>query len=135
MLEFPQRIREFRRRFKFSQHELGERLGVSGNYVSMLELGKKPPGPSLRKLFETIEQSHKHQPAESIPRATGQPPANAYLTLLSTDTLLRNFGEVAQKLASDAVLEKQCVVDNLRAMLDEIEKRWLTASSRISEAQ
>ena len=135
MLEFPQRIREFRRRFKFSQHELGERLGVSGNYVSMLELGKKPPGPSLRKLFETIEQSHKHLPAASVPRATGQPPANEYLTLLSTDTLVRNFGEVAQKLSTDAVLEKQCVVDNLRAMLDVIEKRWLTASSRISEAQ
>jgi transcriptional regulator with XRE-family HTH domain len=134
MLEFPQRIREFRRRFKFSQHELGERLGVSGNYVSMLELGKKPPGPSLRKLFETIEQSHSHLAAESIPRSNGQTPANQYLTLLSTDTLLRNFGEVAQKLSTGGEPEKQCVVGNLRAILDEIEQRWLTGSSSISEA-
>jgi len=126
MLEFPQRIREFRRRFKFSQHELGERLGVSGNYVSML---------SLRKLFETIEQSHIHLAAESIPRSTGQTPANQYLTLLSTDTLLRNFGEVAQKLATGGVPEKQCMVGNLRAILDEIEQRWLTGTNSISEAQ
>ena len=135
MLEFPQRIREFRRRFKFSQHELGERLGVSGNYVSMLELGKKPPGLSLRKLFETIEQSHIHLAAESIPRSTGQTPANQYLTLLSTDTLLRNFGEVAQKLATGGVPEKQCMVGDLRAILDEIEQRWLTGTNSISEAQ
>ncbi len=110
-------------------------MGVSGNYVSMLELGKKPPGPSLRKLFETLEQSQSHPAAATVPRVTGQTRPNHFLALLSTDTLIQNFAEVAQKLSTGETASKQYVVGNLRELLDEIEQRLETGSCGVSAAQ
>ena len=131
-IELPKRIREFRKRAKWSQSELGDRLGVSGNYISMIELAKKQPGPSLRKLFEALE----HSPLYTGPR-TGDPglPPNGVYSLLSAETLERNFGEVAEKLASAGPTEKKRVLGNLREMLDEIEERLLASSGVLSEAQ
>lgn len=142
-LEFAERVREFRGRAKLSQDELGERLGVSGNYISMIELGKKSPGPSLRKLFESLEQSPLYRTPgetscelkEAMPGASGPAPANPLLALLSTDTLIQNVGEVAEKLSqSDQPGQKQ-VIGILREYLDEIERRLLVSSAGLSEAQ
>lgn len=36
-------IRQFRNRVSFSQEKVGERLGVSGNFISRLELGQEYP--------------------------------------------------------------------------------------------
>lgn len=143
-LEISERVREFRGRAKLSQDELGERLGVSGNYISMIELGKKSPGSSLRKLFESLEQSPLYRTSgdagpgvlkETFPGHSGPVPPNPLLALLSTETLLRNFTEMAEKLApSDPAGQKQ-VVGILREFLDEIERRLLASSGRLSEAQ
>ena len=103
-LSMKNRLRELRAERQWSQSELGDRLGVSGNYISMIELAKKQPGPSLRKLFEALE----HSPLYTGPR-TGDPglPPNGVYSLLSAETLERNFGEVAEKLASAGPTEKK----------------------------
>jgi transcriptional regulator with XRE-family HTH domain len=140
-LEFPERVREFRGRAKLSQDDLGERLGVSGNYISMLELGKKAPGPSLRKLFESIEQSPLYRAAGGssgweLRDSTGGSSAmatNPLWAMLSTETLIQSFSELAAKL-SVAGTQRQ-VIGNLRELLDELERRLLASSGGLSEAQ
>ena len=136
-LELPDRIRDFRRRIRLSQDEFGERLGVSGNYISMIELGKKAPGPSLRKLFEAIEQSPVYQTSGFPPKLTIRDyQANPTLAMLSTETLIQTFAEVAAKMSQVDDPTKKQVVGNLRDYLDEIEHRLTAASSdELSEAQ
>jgi transcriptional regulator with XRE-family HTH domain len=141
-LELSKRIREFRIQSKLSQEELGERLGISGNYVSMIELAKKDPGPSLQKLFETLEQSPLYGAGgrgghlgDGSHVARHILPPNPVLAMLSAETLETNFGEIAEKLMQVEAQEKKRVVASLREMLDEIERRLLLSSGALSEAQ
>ena len=149
-LGISKRVRGFRIRAKLSQEELGERLGVSGNYISMIELGKKEPGPGLRILFESMEQSPLYgelpgagmelRDASPVSYRVGKPPAtvpvNPLFAMLSTETLEKNFCEVAEKLSQVAgAPEKKRAVGSLREMLDEIEGRLLASSGALSEAQ
>ena len=123
-------MREFRNRAKLSQIELGERLGVSGNYISMLELGKKDPGPSLGKLFESMEHSPLYAGGDPTAPTAGLAavlPPNPIYSMLSNETLQRNFGEVAEKLFGEGTEEKKRVVSTLREMLNEIEHRVVVA--------
>lgn len=135
-LELHDRIREFRRRIKLSQDEFGERLGVSGNYISMIELGKKSPGPSLRKLFESMEHSPLYK--LGVLDALGQPiPPNPLLSVLSTEMLIQNFQDVAEKLPQATQTEQKQRLGQLREMLEELEDRLLNtvSSGEPSEAQ
>ena len=140
-VELGPRMREFRNRAKLSQIELGERLGVSGNYISMLELGKKDPGPSLAKLFESMEHSPLYAGGDPMAPTAGLAavlPPNPLYSLLSDETLQRNFGEIAEKLFSGDLEEKKKVVGTLREMLNEIEHRVVMespSSAGLSEAQ
>jgi transcriptional regulator with XRE-family HTH domain len=59
--EIANRIRNFRNRTGMSQQELGKRLGISGNYVYLIESGQKSPHPSTVKLFEALEVSPLYQ--------------------------------------------------------------------------
>jgi len=142
-LDISQRVRNFRTRLKLSQAELGERLGVSGNYIYLIESGNKPPGPSLVKLFESFEQSPLYSnPALALPggssirdSATAVPP-NAFYGMLSTELLLQNFSEVSEKLAAaKASDDRKFIIGQLRDMLDAIEQRMLASSGTLSEAQ
>jgi len=141
--EIAERVRAFRGRAKLSQDELAERLGVSGNYISMIELGKKSPGTSLRKLFESLEQSPLYRteadapgklPA-SVPAPPGGLPTSPLLALWSTEMLIRNFTEMAEKLSQSDPPDQKQVVGILREWLEEIERRLLASSGGLSEAQ
>jgi transcriptional regulator with XRE-family HTH domain len=142
-LEFAERVREFRGRAKLSQEELGERLGVSGNYVSMIELGKKLPGTTLRKFFEAFEQSPQYQtPAqtsagrrEPLSGSAGVVPANSLHSMMSTEMLILIFVDLAEQLAQADAAKRKLVLGNLRELLDEIEQRLLASSGPLSEAQ
>ena len=131
-LEISARLREFRGRANLSQQDLADRLGVSGNYISMIELGKKLPGPSLRKLFESLELAVVDAPVVAGAEA-GDPSVS--LSYLSTELLIQTFLNVAERLPLDGVPEKKRVVGSLRELLDEIERRLLASSGALSEAQ
>ena len=52
----PVVIRHFRNRVNLSQEKVGERLGVSGNYISRLELGQEYPSIGmLIKIAKALE--------------------------------------------------------------------------------
>lgn len=56
-MEFPQRLLELRKNLGHTQEEMGSRLGVSGNWISLLERGHKEPGDSLLRHVELLEQA------------------------------------------------------------------------------
>jgi transcriptional regulator with XRE-family HTH domain len=142
-LEFAERVRAFRGRAKLSQGELAGRLGVSGNYVSMIELGKKLPGATLRKLFDTFEQSPQYQaPAQmsggrraSDSGIAGVAPANSLLAMVPTERLILIFMDLAEQLSPADAAKQKLVLGNLRELLDELEQRLLASSGPLSEAQ
>lgn len=52
----PEDIKGLRKRLNLSQVAFGNRLGVSGNYVYLLERGVKRPSKTLRLLLDCIEK-------------------------------------------------------------------------------
>jgi len=142
-LAISDRVRNFRKRVELSQAELGERLGVSGNYIYLIESGQKPPGPSLVKLFESFEQSPLYSNAalaspdgSAVRDSAKAVPPNAFFGMLSTELLLENFSEVSGKLvAAKTDDERKPIIGQLRDMLGAIEQRMLASSGPLSEAQ
>jgi DNA-binding transcriptional regulator YiaG len=49
-------IKDLRAQYKLSQPALGELLGVSGNYIYLLEKGVKKPSKTLKILLGYIEK-------------------------------------------------------------------------------
>jgi len=52
----PEDIIKLRKKFKLSQVILAELLGVTGNYVYLLEKGVKTPSKTLRLLLDCVER-------------------------------------------------------------------------------
>lgn len=66
-MEFPLKLLELRQTLKLTQEEMAQRMGISSNYVSLLEKGKKEPSPAIRRHLELIErlaQAGMASPAE-----------------------------------------------------------------------
>lgn len=61
----PEEIRELRERHNLSQIALGRLLGVSGNYIYLLEKGVRNPGKSLKLLLSYIEKQLSKKRRES----------------------------------------------------------------------
>lgn len=55
----PEEIKKFRASLKLTQPILGSYLGVSGNYVYLLEKGVKTPSKTLKLLLDCIEKEKK----------------------------------------------------------------------------
>lgn len=56
MIWTPAKIKDLRSKHKISQVALGNMVGVSGNYVYMLEGGDRKPSKTLCLLLDRIEQ-------------------------------------------------------------------------------
>jgi DNA-binding transcriptional regulator YiaG len=52
----PKDILKLRDRYNLSQPVFGELLGVTGNYVYLLEKGVKTPSKTLRLLLDCVER-------------------------------------------------------------------------------
>ncbi len=52
----PRNIKDLRTRYGISQVALGRMVGVSGNYVYMLEGGERNPSKTLCLLLDRIER-------------------------------------------------------------------------------
>ena len=52
----PEDIKELRARHDLSQPAFGDLLGVTGNYIYLIEKGVKKPGKSLRLLVDCVEK-------------------------------------------------------------------------------
>lgn len=62
----PEDIRAFRQRFKLTQKELANLIGVSANYVYLLEKGVREPGKPLKLFFECLEENLSYK-KQSLP--------------------------------------------------------------------
>lgn len=52
----PEEIKALRERFKLSQQRLSDCLGVSRNYIYLLEKGVKTPSKTLQLLLNCVEK-------------------------------------------------------------------------------
>ncbi len=105
MKKFSDRVSSLRTRLGVSQETFAKQLGVSRNYVSMIEQGRQP-SESLKKLIETMEAtpSSKPQPVTReepmayhfTRRSEPSPPApeRGAETLAACHTLLDSFSHV-----------------------------------------
>jgi len=57
----PEDVKDFRQRLGLFQTQLGELLGVTGRYVSMLEGGERKAGPTLKRLLDCLEEKHSRK--------------------------------------------------------------------------
>jgi len=55
----PKQIKALREKHKISQRALGNLLGVTTNYVYLMEKGVKRPSKTLRLLFDCVEEKLK----------------------------------------------------------------------------
>lgn len=55
----PKQIKALREKYKLSQIKLGELLGVTTNYVYLLEKGVKEPSKTLKLLLDYVETDLK----------------------------------------------------------------------------
>lgn len=52
----PEEINNLRGKYNFSQPAFGNLLGVSGNYIYLLEKGVKNPSKTLKLLLDCVER-------------------------------------------------------------------------------
>lgn len=130
-LEISERFRNFRTRLHLSQEEMGEHLCVTGNYIYLIESGKKAPGPSLVKLFESMENSPQFDPS----LAPVTIPPNPFYAMIKTETLHKNFAELAEILTETPKNDRKPIIGQLKEMMDEIESREVASSGPLSEVQ
>lgn len=74
-MTFPEKLRRYRTERGLSQKEMGELLGISGNYVYQIESGIKDadPNSSLGKLFSRMERDAEARgPRAELKRAREQ---------------------------------------------------------------
>lgn len=57
----PGEIKELRKKLKLSQKAFGSLIGVTGNYVYLLERGGKGPSNTLRLLMDCIERERERE--------------------------------------------------------------------------
>ena len=124
--EIPNRIRNFRNRVGMSQQELGKRLGISGNYVYLIESGQKNPGPSLLKLFETMEVSPLYQGefSKDTPGAARfEGSVLGVFDRFSTDTLKLSIADQASHLPTDDPHTVFSIIESMREMMSILSNR------------
>src|SRR4051812_12096247 len=68
---FSQRVRKYREREGITQDELAKRLGMSRNYVSMIEGGREPSDQVVRH-FELLELAPPTPEAHAPPEKEGK---------------------------------------------------------------
>ena len=56
-MEFARQLATLRKTLGLTQEEMGTRLGVSGNWISLLEGNKKEPGDALMRHLELLQQA------------------------------------------------------------------------------
>lgn len=52
----PKEIKKLRKEYNLSQPAYGGLLGVTGNYIYLMEKGVKTPGRTLRLLLDCVER-------------------------------------------------------------------------------
>ncbi|OGW56024.1 MAG: hypothetical protein A2Y81_00785 [Nitrospirae bacterium RBG_13_43_8] len=60
----PEDIKRLRKKLKLSQVALADLLGVSGNYVYLLEKGVKTASTTLKLLLDCVEEKEKGKGGE-----------------------------------------------------------------------
>ena len=110
--DFANRVFELRQRLKFTQDELAKTLGVSRNYVYMIEKGREPGKKFVEKFTKLEGSSESREPNPLVVRE--EPPS-------PRRNLHRGGIATAERLRLDAQTLR-VMADRLDAEASEIEK-------------
>ncbi len=76
----PKDIRTLREKHNLSQPALGDLLGVSGNYIYLLEKGVKNPSKTLKLLLDCVEkQLHENEKGKESEKEYGKSKSKRHL--------------------------------------------------------
>lgn len=67
LVDFGQRMRQYRRKNKLTQEKLAEKLGVQTKHISLLENGHRNPSPELQVKLEDMMIAEELTSALSSP--------------------------------------------------------------------
>ena len=62
----PEQIRKLRDRLELTRAAFGDSLGVTGNYIYLLERGDKTPSKTLCLLLDCVEEKIKNQKGDTM---------------------------------------------------------------------
>jgi PAS domain S-box-containing protein len=99
--DFANRVRAYRECEGISQEELAKRLGMSRNYVSMIEGGRDPSDQVVRH-FELLQLAPAVMPADNFHKTQESPPT---YELIKKVINIRESGSPEQNSLLDAFLE------------------------------
>lgn len=113
-------MKEKRRILGYSQAKLAEKADLSTQYIAMIELGRKFPGPeTLERIAEALELD--------VPELFSMPPTEKGLLKKIGRKLLADIEKEAGKAVNKAVREAvgQVIADHIRDMerLSDIRKK------------
>ena len=67
LIDFGQRMKQYRKKHDLTQEKLAEKLGVQTKYISFLENGHRNPSPELQKKLEDLLIADELSSALSTP--------------------------------------------------------------------
>ncbi len=119
---FSKSVRQLRERMGLNQEEFASRVGISRNYVSMIETGREP-SESLRQLIELMEKQldpPTTPEVHSLYSDTVHPSARCQETPPNDRSTL--ITQLSELLAGAKPMAKAHLAKHIRHLLDEIER-------------
>jgi transcriptional regulator with XRE-family HTH domain len=117
---FPERVRIWRENAHLSQEQLAVKLGISRNYVHLIEANKKNPGPKLIERFTELESGKL---TTEIKEESPPYRATFNLEVLSDADVQRLFDAQVAELKTCDPGRKKLLLESIRALAHEMECR------------
>lgn len=124
-LEIFERFFQLRKKLNLTQDEFAQKLGISRNYVHLIEAAKKNPGDGLLTRFAELENK------VSIQEAPPPPPA-LDLKAITTPRLREIIGDITGELDVAEPEQSHRLLLTLAAIACELASRSLDAAPRSS---
>lgn len=135
-------MKEARFRLRLTQDEMAKRLGISGNYVYLLESGRENPGPKLLAKFEDIEAAAESK--TNLREGVESKPAKktieddrlsvGLLDVMSVDLLERTLKEHVESLPVADARKRGTLLANIERIAVELQRREKVTGSGTAAA-
>lgn len=123
-LDFPERVNLLRKRMGLNQVQFGQELGVSDEYVSQIEKGKRDPGETVKILVGHLEG--KFQLDEPVVSNSVEPGVALEAPPRETRTI---------EQCRERIKELEAEVARLWRMVEASRPQGISYGRRLSEAQ
>lgn len=124
MSEFSKKLRAFRTSHALTQEEMGSKLGVTADYISLLERGKKSPGPHMVRFFDIIAESPLHQSGAAPIQASAIVAETPYMPTASKPAKLVDAPSLYNQYPIRRIPIITCAQAGLATQFEEFPEHW-----------